>query len=212
MIPTLERNTATLLVGAESNHQSTLAYDILGRELATGTTVCLLAETQGEINVFASHMTLWLRARARHPHHAKRIVGLSEFRLIRDLQSLANTIEAVCRPALKDKEANEQIAVFLDLASVMLPTMPDDWRLVGCADLPLLMPNATVLVTAHHGPDMMPKPKFTQYLFDRVYRVQGGNVAMNIRVLPIKPDGEAIKLQGYIHRDGIVLIEEATDG
>jgi hypothetical protein len=206
----LERNAVTLLVGAESNHQNSVAYEIIARSLCDGATVCMLAETQGDITVFRSRLMLWLRACERNPNHAERIVGLPDYRLYRDGEQLAPRILDVCQGRFETRRSVEQksIVVFLDLASAMLPTLPGDHRLTVCADLPIWLPNATVLITAQHGPEAMPPPRFSTYAVDRVYKVQGANVAMNIRVTPIKPEGDTIKLSGRVHRDGIVLIDE----
>jgi hypothetical protein len=211
----IEPNGTTLLVGAESNGQNFVAHEIVARALCVprsrdGALVCLLAETKGEIGVFKEHIALWLRAREIDPNNADRVVGLPDYRLCRDGATLGSHILEACQGKFQSRQdvEREKIIVFLDLASAMLAARPGDHRLAVCSDLPIWLPNASVIITAHHGPDGMPAPSLDAYAMDRVYKVRGSNIAMNITLTPIKPPGDVVRLNGRIHRDGVVIIDE----
>lgn len=209
----IQPNASTLLIGAESNMQTTVAYEAVANALCAGATVCLLAETQGDINVFRSHITLWLRARERNPDHATRVFGLPDYRQARSAEELAPQILKACQGRHETNEAAQakELVVFLDKASEMLATLPGDHRLGICADLADWLPNAAILVSAHHGPELVPAPPLATYRADQIYRVQSAGIAMNITVTPVKPPGDRIKLRGSVCSEGIVVIEEQEE-
>ena len=206
----IQQHAANLFVGAECQNQGTVAYEAVADALHAGATVCLLAETKGDVEVFRSHLTLWLRAREHNPDHIKRVVGLPDYRQWHTAETLAPQILKACQGRYETKEAAQakEIVVFLDKASEMLPTYPGDHRLGVCADLPDCLPTATVIVSAHHGPEAMPAPPLATYRADRVYRVQSSGVAMNITITPINPPGDRIRLKGSIRSGGIVCIDQ----
>jgi hypothetical protein len=211
MIQNLIKPGAThIFVGSESQHQTTLALDLVFRALAEGYVVVGLVETDSEGSVLQSRARLWLRAMQHAPAHNDAITYVKDYRHFVNPPALANAILKAVKAIPEDADfPHKGIVVFYDGAAEMQAMTPDAHifkTLDGARDG--LAVNTIIVSTAHTGSDALPPQPLATFIADRVFKVQSPGVSLAITVTPIKPVGYPLHLQGRIHEGGVITITE----
>jgi len=206
----IEPSATHAFVGSESNHQTTLALDLVFRELVDGYAVVGLVETEGEGEVFKSRARLWLRAMQKSPTHNGAITYIKDYRHLVKPETLANAILKAVKAIPEDVDfPHKGIVVLYDGAAEMQALAPDAHILRMLDEARDFLPENTIVVsTAHTGSAALPPQPLATFLADRVFKVVSPGVAIAIQVTPIKPVGYPLHLQGRIHEGGVITITE----